>query len=658
MLLFNSCKNKTEKYLENEKYFNDIIFQTLEYKSKYGSKKAYAKLDSIKNNDPKINPLFDYWYYRFFASEYFTVGKLDSSKYYAQKLLPLLNKIGTTETLPIQYSYAYFTLSDIYYSQKEYLEAYRYLYLAKNTYGAHNVSLCEYNYRIGMILYNQENYILAARSFKKAITFKRKEDIFENLYRHQEILSNIGLSYYKANQLDSAVYWYQNALKFIDNFKSSEYDESSTRGCKGVIIGNLGQVMAKKENYSKAITLLKESISINEKSKDLAYDAFLQKIHLARIYLMLNNFKELELILADTENYLRKNPSLKPESDLLKIKADYSIKKEDFKGAISLIKKAENLKFRHNQQEGKFNQINLIEQLQILENETKLELLKKQNEVKNIYLIGTVILTLLSFVILTLIYNYWSKSKKTVKTLNTLNKKINEQSIELELKNSEKDKLMKIVAHDLRNPIGSIISISKLLLLEDEINEENRKMVSMTEAAATDALTLISEILENHNQQNYTSLKKSLSLNKITTQAFELLKFKTEDKQQNLNLNLLKTDVKVDINREQILRVLTNLVTNASKFSNSNTTIEINLKTENGFAIIVIKDQGVGIKSTIKTITDLTKSKKEGTLGEKSFGMGLDISKRIIDEHGGEIWFESDKSGSSFFVKLPIHLPL
>ncbi|MFC5283892.1 sensor histidine kinase [Pedobacter alpinus] len=227
---------------------------------------------------------------------------------------------------------------------------------------------------------------------------------------------------------------------------------------------------------------------------------------------------------------------------------------------------------------------------------------------------------------------------------------------ELRLKNSEKDKLIKIVAHDLRNPIGSIISISKLLLLEYDISTENRKMISMTETAATDALTLISEILENHIQQNYTSLKKSLSLNKITTQAFELLKFKTEEKQQKLNLNLLKTDVKVDVNREQILRVFTNLVTNASKFSNSNTTIEIDLKTENGFAIIIIEDQGIGIKSTKKSITDLTKSKQEGTLGEKSFGMGLDICKRIIDEHGGEIWFESDESGSSFFIKLPIHL--
>ncbi|MFC5283890.1 tetratricopeptide repeat protein [Pedobacter alpinus] len=428
-LLLNSCKNKTEKYLEKDKYFNDIIHQTIIYNAKYGSKKNYAQLDSIKINDPNINPLFDFYYYRFFASEYLALGKLDSSKYYARKLIPVLNNLGSTESLPTQYSLAYFTLSDISYAKKEYLEAYKYLYLAKNISRANNISFREYNYRIGMILYNQENYILAARSFKRSISFDVKDDVFEKLYRHQEILSNIGLSYYKANQLDSAEYWHQNALKFIDNFKSSEYDKSLTRGCKGVIIGNLGQVFAKKGDYPKAIALLKKSISINDKSQDLAHDAFLQKIHLARIYLTLSNFKELDLILADTENYLRKNPALKPESDLLKIKADYSIKKEDFKTALSLIKKAENLKFKHNQQEGNFNQINLVEQLQILEKETKLELLKKQNEVKSIYLIGTIILTLLSFVILILIYNYWSKSKKTVKTLNTLNKKIKEQSM-------------------------------------------------------------------------------------------------------------------------------------------------------------------------------------------------------------------------------------
>ena len=106
------------------------------------------------------------------------------------------------------------------------------------------------------------------------------------------------------------------------------------------------------------------------------------------------------------------------------------------------------------------------------------------------------------------------------------------------------------------------------------------------------------------------------------------------------------------------MQVLVNLIGNALKFVESNTgKIKVSLSSKNGFAHIKVKDNGIGISAKDqKTIFDRFTQVSDAKLGKpQGSGLGLHISKQIIEQHGGEIRVKSKvKNGSVFMVELPV----
>ncbi|MEP6613095.1 MAG: ATP-binding protein, partial [Mucilaginibacter sp.] len=110
------------------------------------------------------------------------------------------------------------------------------------------------------------------------------------------------------------------------------------------------------------------------------------------------------------------------------------------------------------------------------------------------------------------------------------------------------------------------------------------------------------------------------------------------------------------ISREKIWRVIGNLISNAIKFSPAGETIFVKAVVANNELRISVNDAGIGIPANVqdKVFNMFTEAKRPGTAGEKSFGLGLSISKQIIENHDGKIWFESDgKTGTTFYISLP-----
>jgi len=117
-----------------------------------------------------------------------------------------------------------------------------------------------------------------------------------------------------------------------------------------------------------------------------------------------------------------------------------------------------------------------------------------------------------------------------------------------------------------------------------------------------------------------------------------------------------KTPEEILINRERIWRVISNLISNAIKFSNKGGVINIGINELENDVEIFIKDHGIGIPEKMKPMifNMFTEAKRSGTAGEKSFGLGLSICRQIVENHGGKIWFESKPGeGTTFFIKLP-----
>lgn len=224
----------------------------------------------------------------------------------------------------------------------------------------------------------------------------------------------------------------------------------------------------------------------------------------------------------------------------------------------------------------------------------------------------------------------------------------------LEQSQADNTQMIKIAAHDLRNPIGGIYATTLLMLDEPGRSSQDIIMLELIKKASQDALSLVSNFLQIQFKTE-TLNKELIDISEILQYCVSLLFSQAQAKEQKL---ILKTQpFMLYASREKLWRVVSNLIANAIKFSPKGSSIEVKMKSGDNHVRIEVKDHGIGIPSEIADrIFDLfTDAKRPGTEGEKAFGLGLAISKQIVEAHGGKIWFKSKQSGSTtFFVELPL----
>lgn len=135
------------------------------------------------------------------------------------------------------------------------------------------------------------------------------------------------------------------------------------------------------------------------------------------------------------------------------------------------------------------------------------------------------------------------------------------------------------------------------------------------------------------------------------------MRAKAAEKKQTL---ILQADrIVIMLNRQNIWRVISNIVNNAIKFSPEHTKISIRVERKDTHVLLSVMDKGIGIPEHLKDkiFTIDPEKSRAGTAGEISYGLGLSISRKIIEEHDGRLWFESDAGGGSvFYVELPCNL--
>eukprot|EP01136_Pigoraptor_vietnamica_P027138 Opistho-1_new@83094 len=224
----------------------------------------------------------------------------------------------------------------------------------------------------------------------------------------------------------------------------------------------------------------------------------------------------------------------------------------------------------------------------------------------------------------------------------------------LEQSQAENSHVMQVLAHDMRTPIAGIKGLTDFLLAGGELNEEQIEIVEMINTSSNDSLNFINDLLQS--QTNKINLvKEPVDLSSLINYCVILLKSKAQEK--NIRLNTDVMPVEVIINREKVWRVMSNLISNAIKFSKNGSTVDIKIKKLTSSVLISIKDEGIGIPDSFndKIFGMSAEVKRQGTDGEKSYGLGLAISKQIIEAHNGKIWFKTQVGlGTEFFVELPL----
>ncbi|WP_045212945.1 sensor histidine kinase [Desulfonatronovibrio magnus] len=239
-------------------------------------------------------------------------------------------------------------------------------------------------------------------------------------------------------------------------------------------------------------------------------------------------------------------------------------------------------------------------------------------------------------------------------------KRIIKMNKDLEIANSEKDKLFSIIAHDLRSPISGIFSSSRIIasdtgsLSPDEIRQIANEMGKSTE----NLLALLNDLLQwsRMSQGSMDYDPGPCDIQDLIIASLKTVKDVARHKHVEIKYDL-PAGVKVMVDEPMVNSIIRNLLFNAVKFSRRGSCVFIRA-IENGAMITVsVEDKGIGMDEDIKArVFEHDKKKRQlGTEGEKSTGLGMILCKEFLDKHGGSIWLESEPGkGTTVYFTLPV----
>jgi signal transduction histidine kinase len=298
---------------------------------------------------------------------------------------------------------------------------------------------------------------------------------------------------------------------------------------------------------------------------------------------------------------------------------------------------------------------------QHLQKETKLalqiSLLQKQSQLDRLYLWLTVGFLCMSLLFVLMGYVNYNKNKKFIARLTALNDQVSVQKRDLEKNIYEKDRILDIVAHDLRSPVSGIYALTDIMLVEKEGDAEGQKPLGIIKKASGNALSLINELMIYRTTTADDMVVSKVDLGDIAVEVVKLQQLSAKEKNQHIRLHLPEESLIITADGEKINRLLTNLVSNAIKFSAPWCSIHIFAEHKDHKVTIAVKDTGMGIPPALhaRLFDMFSPSRRQGTGGEKSYGLGLSICKQIAEAHGGKIYFHSEENiGTTFYVELPM----
>lgn len=233
-------------------------------------------------------------------------------------------------------------------------------------------------------------------------------------------------------------------------------------------------------------------------------------------------------------------------------------------------------------------------------------------------------------------------------------------NVELDQLNKQKNELLGIAAHDLRNPLQVILIYSQFLIDEaaGSLGPEHLEFVRTIRRSSELMLRLVEDLLDVARIEAGT-LELDLApvdLGGLVERNVALNRVLAEPKGTRIEL-VRDGDVgDMVLDPVKIEQVLNNLIGNAVKYSPPGSTVEVRLAAADGGVSIAVRDQGKGIaaEELDRLFQPFKTGPSRGTAGEKSAGLGLAIVKRIVEGHRGAIRVEPAKGGGSVFqVFLP-----
>ncbi len=246
-----------------------------------------------------------------------------------------------------------------------------------------------------------------------------------------------------------------------------------------------------------------------------------------------------------------------------------------------------------------------------------------------------------------------------------MQRELAKKNAQLEQLNQQKNRLLGMAAHDLRSPLGVIMTYAEFLLADAAgvLTAQQLEFLSTIRETSRFMARMVTDMLDvTAIEAGQLRLdRSSVDLVSLTEHNVALNRVLAARKEIGIEFDAPLSGEMLQIDAGKVEQVLNNLIGNAVKFSHRGTTVVVRLDVSPTEVTVSIQDQGQGIPAgeIPKLFRPFGTTSVRGTDGEPSTGLGLAIVRRMIEGHGGRIWVESVVgTGSTFFFSLPCDPPL
>ena len=219
-----------------------------------------------------------------------------------------------------------------------------------------------------------------------------------------------------------------------------------------------------------------------------------------------------------------------------------------------------------------------------------------------------------------------------------------------------RDDFIATLTHDLRTPLLAAIQTLKFFLdgALGELSEKQKLLLSTMQKSNEDLLGLVNALLEvyRHDAENSVLNKTDFNIYELAKQVYDELKPLAESKNIDFDIDCENKELEINADKNELRRVICNLCGNALNYTQEEGKVKITIKNENRDLIFSVSDNGSGIPA--EDIPNMFQRFSQGTSKKRSAGtgLGLYLSRQIIEAHGGKIWLESVLNKGSEFSFL------
>ena len=472
------------------------------------------------------------------------------------------------------------------------------------------------------------------------------------------VMNNIAEIHLAMNEYDRAEELYHKCIAML-----GEVDENDTASNLDLATyyQNLAEVHIA-QNKDDAVELAEQSLELSQRYQDTPNKIINRLMSLSKAYGNTGKSKESEQLLDDALKMAEDNNEVFLQAVIHLQKGNYgqAIAMAEENHYDELLQEALEAAYRHERDDNpkqaleyyersmamkdsvfNENQQQLIRDYQVRyamqEKEHQLAMEQEKSKRNRLYVM---VLTVVA-VLLLIIAVIWYRLAK-------IRKKRNQ---ELERLNLTKDRLLSIVSHDVKTPVGAICTVlNQMTLNYDSLSETDRKANLIMMHSSAEALnSRVSNIMRwvRGELENSTITPTDFNLHELVEEDIKSLETVIAMKSLKV-VNMVAPELVVHDDANVVSLVMRNLLSNAVKFSYPNGEVRVKAQQEGSRVWVSVEDDGMGIsEKKLEKIFNFMTSSASGTGGETGTGIGLFVSKQLLDKTGDEICIESVKDSGT-----------